>query len=318
MGFFELRSKREKAHQKAGQEDVFQYDELPDPFRIQVIYIWNESLGHWENSINLYGTSYGHFPNQLWSHIYKHFAKEKGLFKLVDEGGNPNTQCCHYLMRASTEDALDLIEFTFGLIESIGQQIDRGELVYRGLCPAEDAVSELNHRFREHGIGYEFVGGEIVRVDSKYLHAEAVRPALQLLYDAGVSFSGPLQEFLGAHERYCRGEQKDAIAWALKAFESTLKAICTARNWTFDPNSATAKNLVDVVFTNGLIPNYVKQQFTALRSVLESGVPTVRNRTSGHGQGPTPTTLPDHLVAYALHLTATNIVFLIESFKTLN
>ena len=46
-------------------------------------------------------------------------------------------------------------------------------------------------------------------------------------------------------------------------------------------------------------------------------VPTVRNKTSGHGQGPTPTNVPEHMTRYVLHLTATTIVFLIESHKAL-
>ena len=49
------------------------------------------------------------------------------------------------------------------------------------------------------------------------------------------------------------------------------------------------------------------------RSMLESSVPTGRNKLSGHGQGSTPTTVPDYLVAYMLHMTASTIVFLAEA-----
>ena len=48
----------------------------------------------------------------------------------------------------------------------------------------DDAVVELNTRFREHGIGYQFESNKIVRVDSQFLHQEAVKPALQLLLKA--------------------------------------------------------------------------------------------------------------------------------------
>lgn len=171
----------------------------------------------------------------------------------------------------------------------------------------------MNGRFREHCIGYEFAGGEIIRVDSKYLHAETVKPALHLLQEAGKGFSGPLDEFLKAHEHYRRGNQKDAILNAGKAFESTLKTICAARGWPFDSTKDTAKKLLETVFSNGLIPSYLQSHFSALQSVLESGVPTVRNKTSGHGQGATPTTVPNHIVAYVLHTTAANIVLLMEA-----
>jgi hypothetical protein len=220
-------------------------------------------------------------------------------------------------MTSPTEDALDIIEFTFAFLDrDLRRMSDYERADFRLVHPSQ-AIEELNHRFREHGIGYEFLDCEIIRIDSKFIHAEAVRPALQLLHGAGQTFSGPLEEFLGAYERYRKDEHKDAIAWALKAFESTLKAVCTARDWPFDAGGATASRLLEIVFAKGLLPPYLQQQFTALRSVLESGVPAVRNKTSGHGQGPTPTVIPDHLVAYALHLTASNITFLIESHKAM-
>ena len=42
----------------------------------------------------------------------------------------------------------------------------------------DDAVEELNHRFKEHAIGYQYLEGELVRVDSQFAHAEIVKPAL--------------------------------------------------------------------------------------------------------------------------------------------
>jgi len=44
---------------------------------------------------------------------------------------------------------------------------------------------------------------------------------------------------------------------------------------------------------------------------------TVRNRQSGHGAGLTPRTIPRQLAAYVLHLTASSILFLVESEKAL-
>ncbi|WP_416347177.1 DUF7014 domain-containing protein [Castellaniella sp.] len=42
-------------------------------------------------------------------------------------------------------------------------------------------------------------------------------------------------------------------------------------------------------------------------------MPTGRNKLGGHGQGTTTTTVPNHLVAYMLHMTASALVFLGES-----
>ena len=48
---------------------------------------------------------------------------------------------------------------------------------------------------------------------------------------------------------------------------------------------------------------------------FESGAPTVRNKEAGHGQGSEPVNVPEYLAAYVLHLTASNIVLLVEAYK---
>jgi hypothetical protein len=290
-------------------EDVFQYDELPQAFRVQVLYILVEAIGRWRGGHNprLY------WPNQCWVEIHQIVAKEKGLFQLAEEGHDPYYWSHHFLLNASTMDALDLIDAAFHYVDTVIRKVHPGERSLVRQVNPDSAIDELNGRFREHRIGYEFAGGEIIRVDSKYLHAETVKPALQLLQGAGQGFSGPLEEFLKAHEHYRKANPKEAILNAGKALESTLKAICTTRRWPFDSAKDTANKLLETVFNNGLIPSYLQTHFSALRSVLESGVPTVRNKTSGHGQGATPTTVPNYLVAYVLHATAANIVLLMEA-----
>ena len=176
------------------------------------------------------------------------------------------------------------------------------------------AIENLNLRFREHNIGYQYLDGLVIRMDSKFAHEEIVKPALSLLNGAG--FDGPAEEFLKAFEHRSHGRNKEAINEALKAFESTIKAICLARNWPV-PSTLTASGLIAVVFERDLIPPELSAQFGSLRGLLESGIPTIRNRTSGHGQGAVPVDVPAHLVAYALHLAASNIIFLVEAHKAL-
>ena len=90
-----------------------------------------------------------------------------------------------------------------------------------------------------------------------------------------------------AHEHYRKGNNKDAIVNAQNAFESTMKAICDQRGWDYGTERATASKIIDVLFKNNLIPSEMQSHFTALRSTLESGLPTVRNQPGqgGHGQG---------------------------------
>jgi hypothetical protein len=98
----------------------------------------------------------------------------------------------------------------------------------------------------------------------------------------------------------------------LKAFESTLKVICRTQSWPFD-DRATAKALLDIVFERGLIRAYLQSEFSGLRAMLESGVPTVRSRMSAHGTGAEPKPVPAHLAGFVLDMAASSIVFLLEA-----
>jgi hypothetical protein len=108
---------------------------------------------------------------------------------------------------------------------------------------ADDAIEELNQRFRELGVGFQYADGKIIRVDSEFLHSEAVKPALALLDEAG--FTGLADEFIRGIDHFRKGEKKDAVADALNAFESTMKAICDAQGWKYGPRD-TAKPLQEV------------------------------------------------------------------------
>jgi hypothetical protein len=184
MALVDLFSKREKK-KKLGQEDVFQYDHLPEPFRVQVIHLWHDALGDWRDRETHFGPLPSHLPSELWVKLYKVYTREKGVFRLVAADINPSAQFRAFFMQANTEDALDVIELVFRMVGGYVASMEAYERQHWGFAHPDRVIEELNARFREHGIGYEFAGGDIVRVDSKYLHAEAVRPALELLHGAG-------------------------------------------------------------------------------------------------------------------------------------
>ncbi len=66
---------------------------------------------------------------------------------------------------------------------------------------------------------------------------------------------------------------------------------------------------------NGLVPKYSEEQLENVAKCL-IGVATVRNKTA-HGAGAVPRDVPEHYAAYALHLAASNIVFLVDCHKAL-
>lgn len=91
-----------------------------------------------------------------------------------------------------------------------------------------------------------------------------------------------------------------------------MKAICDKRGWEYQAN-ATCNSLIKVCFDNNLIPEFWTQQFTSLRSTLESAVSPARNKLGGHGQGSTIVDVPPHIATYVLHMTAAAIVFLAQA-----
>ena len=70
-----------------------------------------------------------------------------------------------------------------------------------------------------------------------------------------------------------------------------------------------------MVRQKNLLPDYLDASFDQLTATLKSGLPKVRNAASAHGQGATPREIPDYVAAYALHLAAAKILFLVEAHK---
>src|SRR4051794_13426031 len=92
------RSKRELAKERAGLEDVFQYDVLPEQFKNQVIHIWNDALGTCTSHSIMLGPLAPYYPTNSWIIIYNKFAREKGVLLLSDKKGNAQDHCIHFLM----------------------------------------------------------------------------------------------------------------------------------------------------------------------------------------------------------------------------
>jgi hypothetical protein len=109
---------------------------------------------------------------------------------------------------------------------------------------------------------------------------------------------------------------KECLNECLKAFESTMKSICTLRGWGYQKTDTAAK-LIEICLQNNLLPASMQSHLGAMSSLLGSGIPTIRNKMSGHGQGPAATTVPPFYAEYLLHATAASIVFLVDAFKAL-
>ena len=299
MKIHELFSKRQKRN-RGEVPDVYQYEIIPDQLRYQVSYIWQDIFGKRDSSN----------PDKFraFQFFYDALRREYGV-PTLGSGNSPYEKICYFLIRTKkTENVIDVIELSF-------QYIDRevrnnpNRFTFRKISP-DEAINELNDRFREQGVGYQYEFGLIVKIDSQIIHAEVVKPALIFLSDP--IYKKANEEFLKAHEHYRKGNYKDCINNCLNAFESCLKVICQKRGWSYRQNDS-ANRLISVVFDNELIPPLMQSHFSGLRSALESGVPAVRNNWTGHGQGVEDITVPEYIAAYILHLTASNILLLAKA-----
>lgn len=300
MAIFDLFSKR----QKQNNSDPFQYTSLPESFRIQVIHILHSAAGDvYTNSANL--------ARAYWNNVHDTISRELGRFHLGSRDDNGKYKnCIDFLLNSNTENCLNIIDYAFQLLNTHTRLMEDYQRRDNNINQyPDDAINELNHRFREHNIGYQFENGELFKINSQFIHEEVVKRALVLLKDN--KFIGAEEEFMKAYDHFKHGRHKESIAEALKSFESTMKIICNRHKWTYKP-SDTANKLIEILVINELIPSYIQQHFTSLRSTLESGIPVIRNKTSGHGQGEEPVHVPVHFVSYALNISASNIVLLVE------
>jgi hypothetical protein len=293
LSIIEIFSKRQKKL-RGEIPDVYIYNELPNALKAQIIFLLRDGFEKIRNRFSM---------EESYQFVVDSLCREYGVFALVERQpyqGYGETVGQFLLQEKDVEKVLDVVELGFRLIHKV-------------LCEKQwsmEVIDELNIRFKEHGVGYQFINREIIRVDSEFLHSEVVKPALTLLNNK--SFISVEQEFLGAHEHYRHGRNKEALNDCLKSLESALKIICDKRKWQY-PKKVTAQPLIEICFKNKLIPEFWQTQFTALRTLLESGVPTGRNNLSGHGQGSEVISVPEYLVAYMLHMTASALVFLIKA-----
>lgn len=307
MAIFNLYSKRQQVLNDEINE-VYSYDEIPKKLRVQIIHMMNEVIGGCTSFSSMRSSSYrSRMADVNYKFICETLRKEYGVFGLVRDTSSYFTEIRDFFLNTNeVMKCLDIIELTFRVINE-----NLREYYVKNPRHIDDAISELNVRFKENAVGYQFESGVIMRIDSHYIHSEIVKPTLYLL-SSNAEYSGATNEFISAHEHYRHGKYKECLVDCLKSFESLMKAIHKKRNWEYDSKRATAKNLINGCLKNGLVPQYLQNQLSAINDMLETGVPTIRNKEAGHGQGTEVSVVEEHLCSYMLHITASNLLFLAE------
>jgi hypothetical protein len=215
---------------------------------------------------------------------------------------------------SSNEDFLDFLDFIFAKTvcdPSIQRELDMQRVSYI----YKDPINELNQCFKQHNLGYECTNREIIPKTNAMMHQTVIKPALKFLEDE--RFRGAEVEYLTAFDHFKKGNNKDAILNAGKAFESTMKVICKNLRYKYSENDA-AKKLVETLKENKLFPSYLDSYINHLCLLLEEGAPVIRNRESGHGQGSEVKHTNDEYVEYILNTVASNIVFMYRLFENMS
>ncbi|OOM72505.1 hypothetical protein CLPUN_46980 [Clostridium puniceum] len=296
---YELLSQR--IRNKDGELEVYEYDFFNDIFRNQCFYIIQDVLDKYDS---LEG---------IWKIIHDCFAREKGVKTLYSSSWLEKSNCEMYISKSINEDFLDFLDFIFNRFDIACRNNPprNNNLYFNELI--DMSIKELNIRFKQHNLGYEFVNSQIIRIDNKVLHETVIKPALKLLYTEG--FEGAEEEFRKAFDYRKKGDNKNVILEALKSFESTMKTICDKKQYTYDKQKDTAKDLILILQNNQFYPSYMNNHLTNVRTTLESGLPVLRNKKAGHGQGATVVNVSDEFTEYALNLAATNIVLLTKIYQ---
>lgn len=303
MAIADIFSKRQR-RARGEVLDTYCYDQINPTLRMQILYAVQDAIGTRDHALR------NSDVEESYEFVASTLRREYGTKSLSARANSPFDEITNFFLEVdNVEHVLDALELFCRVIDHWTR---RHSYLYRQNANdvADEAIDEINARLKEHGVGFRFENGEIIRVDSELIHSEVVKPALRLLN--GSAYAGPQEEFLSAHEHYRHGNNKEALVDCLKAFESTMKAICDKRGWERDPN-ATASQLIKLLFEKGLIPTFWQTQINSLKSSLESAVPTGRNKLAGHGQGSEPVAVPNYLAGYMLHMTASTILFLVEA-----
>jgi hypothetical protein len=306
MALLDLFSRRKRQAQGIST-DVYSYDEIPNKVRVQIVHIFKDAIGG-------YYEGYESPSKLVWDECVRTIRQEKGVFELIKYSDSPELEFCNWILQ-ETEIAtlLDGIELTLRFID---KYVRENDYQFRGIAHIDSdvAISTFNARMEEAAVGYQYENRNIIQVNSKYIHAEVVVPALNVLQEK--RFATASSEFHAAHQFLRSGDYEQAIVECCKAFESVLKVIGGSRGWNISENDA-ANKLLAAAYGAQFIPPYLHAEFTALRSLLESGTPTVRNRQAGHGAGAVQRSVPKHLAAFQLHQTAAAVNFLVAQDREL-
>ncbi|SDI14408.1 STM4504/CBY_0614 family protein [Proteiniclasticum ruminis] len=292
---FELYSIR---NSKENLNDFYEYDNFSNKIRTQIFLILDEYLFSSKYKLNDY--------------ISRIYEKESGEI-IFSRKFNDTSVFEDFIYACSSEELIDFIDVICYFIWNSCDLVEYEDEYHHIEWTKDKIVSELNHKFKQSHMGYEIIEDKVVRVDNELLHLTVTKPALHFLKEK--DFKGAEEEIFKAFSYYTDGDYENTVLFSMKAFESTMKTICFNKGYASEVEKKTAKELINIVLTEGYVPEYLRTHLSGLRSTLESGLPPLRNNNGGHGQGDSIRVVSSELASYAFHLACTNILFLANLYE---
>jgi hypothetical protein len=307
---FNVFSKRNK------QVDTLLY-QIPNTSRNKIILfcqdVFSNKRSEWDGQ---------NYTIEFWNEIHQTLLYRHGQFKLSNNSLSNTEDSVKYLLTCEDSYFLDFIEYIFKVDCLFHISVDENTLVaeINELLSFDNIGYELTEMVKEEVVErvneYPFFGKEqkviktiqfpkIIRKDNLVIQTMAIHPSLHLLSD--LKYKTANQEYIEALQDFRKNDYGNCLTKCCSAFESVMKIICTNKRWKYNQND-TAGSLIKIIFDNSRLESYLNQPLMTIA--------TLRNRLSkSHGAGIQPKTVSKSIAEYALNLTASSIVLLINELK---
>lgn len=315
---FELFSKR-RARREGKYPPPPRSREFSPRLRHALFYALRDTFGEYDQSFSYISAPFE--GNAIWESFHSTLFTSSDEYHAFPRRASWNSieNVFQFFSAASDAGIVDALDYGVFLVVHAAPRLHRSYTAYDlrqcGVSSApSQTLAQLDHMLRSEGTIYRIADNELIISADDYTHNEAIVPALQALAEPG--FDNALQEFHTALKDLRQGDYADALTKANHAFESTMKVIATKMGWPFNETDTSSK-LIGVMVQRGLFPPMRESALSGLRVLLESDVPTLRNRTpsAGHGAGTNSTVTPEPIASYAVVAAAANIKLLMELYK---
>lgn len=166
---------------------------------------------------------------------------------------------------------------------------------------------EINTALLEEKCPWLLADGRLFHIDPEFLDLAVVTSVIEYMQDG--RFRGALDEFVEARAELTAGNYKGAVHNACKSVESVLKTI-------LGKESGTASQLLRALGASDFFDDLPPGIATSIMEPVFMGLPVLRNRLGGHGQGQDVVNVTADYAELAVHLAASFNLFFVKRYLT--